>query len=689
LHQAIETLFSVVSQLHKGKGQMKLKGRVSSIVAASFLLIGFSNIVALAQDATEAPAAAVTCTTYNEAPSLDAQVKAGTLPAVADRLPKHPVVDVPSEGIGMYGGTMLNLYGGQRLAEFRQYGYENLVRWNPAGTEVVPNIAESWDINNGGKEYVFHLREGLKWSDGQPFTADDILFWWTDVETDKEIHPDGPHPYFVVAGEPATVKEIDPLTISFSWSQPNGLFLQNLSASYGVRVTQFAKHYLAQFSKKSSPDNVAKLMAADGSTSYGDWWTNRVGSYGDASEYNDPKRPFMQPWIPTTPYIGAAQFTFVRNPYYFKIDPSCNQLPYIDNRTFTLVTDPQVDLLQTLGGQNFISDEVVSQPQNKAVFFDNQDKGNYRFVNVINGNFNTMLLHLNFTHPDANKAKVFNDINFRIGLSEAMDRQNVIDTVYVGQGKPFQAGPRPESQFYNDKLATEYTDYSVDNANAALDKVMPNKGSDGMRLGPDGKPFSFTVTVDQGFRADWVDAMQILQKDWQAVGLDVKLDIVSDDTWQTREQQPDLDAYVWAGENGFGQLPMLAVSQQTADFIPADCGSVISEGWCAWDAKQADPNATVPMDPVTPPDAIQRMFQITHQIKLAVTPDDQNKLMTEFFNLEADQFLTIGLSLPAGDYQVFNNTLRNVPDPVIHGWLYPGPAPVNFETFYIDPSKAK
>ena len=141
---------------------MKLKGRVSSIVAASFLLIGFSNIVALAQDATEAPAAAVTCTTYNEAPSLDAQVKAGTLPAVADRLPKHPVVDVPSEGIGMYGGTMLNLYGGQRLAEFRQYGYENLVRWNPAGTEVVPNIAESWDINNGGKEYVFHLREGKK-----------------------------------------------------------------------------------------------------------------------------------------------------------------------------------------------------------------------------------------------------------------------------------------------------------------------------------------------------------------------------------------------------------------------------------------------------------------------------------------------------------------------------------------------
>jgi peptide/nickel transport system substrate-binding protein len=397
----------------------------------------------------------------------------------------------------------------------------------------------------------------------------------------------------------------------------------------------------------------------------------------------------MQAWVPTTPYIGADRFTLTRNPYYFKIDPSCNQLPYIDNRVFTLATDPQVRLLKMLGGENFFSGEDVSQPPNKAVFFDNQDKGNYRFINVTNSNFNTMLLHLNFTHPDPVKVQVFNNKDFRIGLSQAMDRQNVIDTVYVGQGKPFQDGPRPESPFYNDKLATQYTDFNVDAANASLDKVLPNKGSDGYRLGPDGKPFSFSVTVDQGFRLDWVDVMQIVQKNWQTVGLDVKLDVVSDDTWQTREQQPDLDSYVWAGENGLGQLPMLAISQQTQDFLPSDSGGTIASGWYAWDVKQQDSKQQTQVDPVTPPDGVQRMFQISHQIKLAATPDDQNKLMTEFFNLEADQFLTIGLSLPAGDYQVVNNTLRNVPDTVIHGWLYPGPSPVNFETFFIDPSLAK
>lgn len=662
--------------------QMKFRFSVFLLVAC---MTAFTAVAPVASTQSKALAQA-TCTDYKEAPMLADQVKAGKLPAVKDRLPEHPVVDTPAEKVGMYGGTMLDLYDGVRLAEFRQYGYENLVRWSPDGSKVISNIAESWDINNGGKEYVFHLRKGLKWSDGQPFTADDILFWWTDVETDKDIRPDGPHEYFVVAGEPATVKKIDDFTVSFSWSKPDGLFLQNLSASYGVRVTQFARHYLQQFSMKSSPDNVAKLMKADGQTKYGEWWTNHVGSYGDPSEYNDPKRPFMQPWIPTAKYVGTQQFTLVRNPYYFKVDPSCNQLPYIDNRTFSLVTEPQVRLLQTLSGNNFFSAQDISQPPNKAVFHDNLDKGNYRFINVTNSNFNTMLLYFNYTHPDAVKAQIFNDKNFRIGFSYAMDRQNVIDTVYVGQGQPFQDSPRPESPYYNEKLATQYAEHNVDLANQFLDKVLPKKDSNGMRLRPDGKPLTITITVDQGFRPDWVDAMQLLQRNWQEVGLDVKLDVVSDDTWQTRSEQPDLDAYVWAGENGFGQLPILAISQFTADYLP---GTEDPSGWNAWRMKQTDPNAKTQVDPVAPPQPVQRQYQIAAQVKQAVTPDDQAKLMKEFYGLSADGFYVIGLSLPAGDYQVVNNALRNVPDTVISGWLYPGPSPVNFETFYIDPSLAK
>ena len=116
----------------------------------------------------------------------------GELPPVEERLPVNPRVVEPANEIGVYGGEFLSLYSGGRLAEFRQYGYENLVRWSVDGSEVIPNIAESWEINDDATEYTFKLREGLKWSDGHPFTTSDISFWWEDVETAEDVNPGGP-----------------------------------------------------------------------------------------------------------------------------------------------------------------------------------------------------------------------------------------------------------------------------------------------------------------------------------------------------------------------------------------------------------------------------------------------------------------------------------------------------------------
>src|SRR5690606_34620567 len=124
------------------------------------------------------------------------------------------------------------------------------------------------------------------------------------------------------------------------------------------------------------------------------WWISRVGTYGQQAEYNDPDRPTLQAWMPTAPYIGAERFTFVRNPYYFKVDPECNQLPYIGERTFTLATDPEVRLLKTIAGEDAISRDEISVPINRSVFFENLESGNYRFVDVVSSDFNTMLLHL-------------------------------------------------------------------------------------------------------------------------------------------------------------------------------------------------------------------------------------------------------------------------------------------------------
>ncbi|MFM7175257.1 MAG: ABC transporter substrate-binding protein, partial [Caldilinea sp.] len=168
------------------------------------------------------------CTSYQESPMLTEKVVAGELPPTAERLPLNPLVVQPYEGIGQYGGEYLGLYDGVRLAEFRAFGYEGLVRWSVDGSEVIPNIAEGWEISEDGTTYTFKLREGMRWSDGELFTADDILFWWEQVETNKEIYPN-PYPYFVVDGQPATVTKIDDLTVEFKFAVPNGLFLTTLA----------------------------------------------------------------------------------------------------------------------------------------------------------------------------------------------------------------------------------------------------------------------------------------------------------------------------------------------------------------------------------------------------------------------------------------------------------------------------
>ena len=649
---------------------MKPIARLLFLVMLMTALAVLSVVAVAAQDA---PAETI-CASYNEAPQLADRVAAGELPPVAERLPEEPLVVTPADEIGQYGGQMFDLYGGTRLAEFRQYGYEGLVRWSVDGSEVIPNIAKGWDVSEDGTTYTFYLRKGMKWSDGEPFSADDILFWWNEVETNLDINPGGPQSYFVVNGVPVIVTKIDAETVEFKFAEPNGLFLQNLSASYGVRATQFAEHYLSQFSQNLNPDGVAEMMKADGFEEYGPWWHAKVGTYGEDSEYNNPDRPFLQPWIPTEPFVGKERFSFVRNPYYFKVDPACNQLPYVEERVFTLVTDPEVALLKTMEGADDVSEFNVDTSVNRAVLYDNMEAGNYHFVDVINSNFNTMLIHLKFNHPDAAIAAVLNDKNFRVGLSEAMDRQTVIDTIYLGQGEAFQQSPRPELPFYNETLAKQYTDFDPEAANAALDQVLPDKDSEGFRLLPNGERFTFNIGVDSGFRPDWVDVMQIVQRNWEAVGIDTNVVILGDDVWRQRVREDDIYAYVWAGENGTGQLPLV----NAGAYVPEAAWS-----WQAWDNQRLDPNAELTADPVEPPAELQRQYQILQEIRQATTPEAQADLMNELLNLSADQFFTIGLSLPAGDYRTVSNRLHNVPEPLIAGWLYPGPAPANFETFYV------
>lgn len=647
----------------------------TSVLLSATALPGAIVLPAQAQDAAN-----VCASGYTEAPQLKEMVDAGTLPPVAERLPLDPLVVEPAEEIGVYGGQFIDSWGGGNVADIRQFGYEPLVRWSVDGSEVVPNIAKSWDISADARSYTFHLREGMKWSDGQPFTADDIIFWWERVENNPKVMTGGPRNELKNNGAVPTVTKVDDYTVTFAYEQPNGLFLQNMAGPYGQRVVQFPKHYMEQFDIDLNPDGVAEMMAAADATDYAAWWKGNVGSYGDAAQFNDPKRPTLLAWIGQDSILGKERVTFVRNPYYFKIDPACQQLPYIDERVWTVAADPEVTLLQAIQGQITMSPRNVSTPQNRAVFFDSQEAGDYHLVPATSCDYNTAVLGFSVNHPDPVKAEVFGSKDFRAGVSLAINRQEIIDTIYLGQGEPFQPAPLRNSPFFNETLAKEFTQFDLAAAAEHLDKIIP-MGPDGVRVGPDGKPFKFSVEINADFKPDTVDAFQLIERTWKQAGLDVTVNYHSDELFGNARAKPDADAAVWVGENGCGQLPLLNLGRFMNDYGYWSLGNW--SGWAAWDMLRLNPDATLPEGwaPIEPPANVQRLYELRSIIPTTVG-EEQATLMGEFTDLLAEEFLTIGIANPAGYYRSVKNDLHNVPAELIEGWLYPGPAPANFATFF-------
>ena len=620
-----------------------------------------------------AAATAQTCPIVNEAPMLAERVAAGDLPPAAQRLPSEPLVVAAAEKIGTFGGEMVDTTLGNRLAEFRHFGYEPLVRWSVDGGEVVPNVARGWEVNDAATEYTFMLREGMKWSDGEDFTADDILFWWEHVETNTDIQS-SPRGFFTVDGENATVTKLDDYKIKFAWSKPNGLFLENLATTYGVRVVQFAEHYHSQFIKSLNPDGVAALMQSANMDDYQQWWRANVGSYGQQSEYADPDRPFIQAWVPAgeESFLGKERFSFHRNPYYFKVDEACNQLPYIDTRTWVLVQDQEVQLAKTLAGEIDISRVNISTPANRGVMFENMEGGDYRFVSANSADMNVADLRFPFVYPsDPLKGEIYANKDFRIGLSHAINREELIDVVFLGQGIPHQIAPRPESPLFNEQLATQYTQYDVALANEYLDKVLPEKDAEGFRLRSDnGERFQMVVDVNNEFKSDWGDMMELIEGYWEAVGVEVVLNVISDAVSVARREDPDRDVFLWLAENGSGRLPMLAASE----LMPRNV--TWAEPWKQW-------YLTGGAEGVEPPANFLRAYELQDAIP-GLYGDAQMAAWNELVAIVAEEFPQIGIALPMGNYRAVSNRLRNVPEPLLEGWLYPGISPANFSTFFIE-----
>ncbi len=609
--------------------------------------------------------------TYAEAPMLADLVAAGDLPPVAERLPNNPLVVEPLDGIGQYGGQW-NGGTAERNANFylRNGGYQQLLRWTPTWDGIIPNIAESFEANEEGTEFTFTLREGMKYSDGMPLTADDIMFWYEDILMNEDLTPVVPGTW-TSGGEPVTVEKLDDYTVKFSFVEPSGLFLKFIPRTRDERTTDYPRHYMEQFHIKYNEN--ADQEATD--AGFGSW-VDRFGTM--AEPHNNPELPTLRPWNFRTSLGDASNNRVVleRNPYFWKVDTEGNQLPYMDTQAIELATDVEVLLLKALNGELDYQERFISAPTNKAVLFDNQEQGEYGFYDLTPTTVNEFIIQFNLTHPDPVKREIFSNKDFRIGLSHAIDRQLIIDVVHVGQGIPHQAAPRPESRFYNERLATQYTEFSVDLANEHLDATgWTERDGDGFRIGPDGNRLSFIMELDQA-RTTYIDAMELIKPMWEAVGVEVIVTTMERSLWEERIRSANIDFDVSGHRFGGGSGDAVVLDPRY--WLPMNNGSsIFGKAWAFWY------NGVNPEVAEEPPAAIKEAMALYDEIKVTPSDDAQFELMSRILEIAADEFYAIGTVLEPNAFGVVTNRMRNVPAIMPNSWIYPSPAPYNPEQFWI------
>src|ERR1700760_631905 len=169
-------------------------------------------------------------TKFQEAPMLAERVKAGKLPPVAERVPAEPMVWQPLHEIGKYGGTWRRAFTGPGDVENanRINASDKCFFWSADGSKIVPSVAKAYELSDDGKAYTMHLRKGMKWSDGAPFTADDFVFWFQDIYFNRDIVPT-PIADMAPAGKPGRLVKIDETTVQFQFDVPYYLLLDVLA----------------------------------------------------------------------------------------------------------------------------------------------------------------------------------------------------------------------------------------------------------------------------------------------------------------------------------------------------------------------------------------------------------------------------------------------------------------------------
>lgn len=439
-------------------------------------------------------------------------VLAAALAVAGTALAQKKVVDLSGLGIqpGQVGGTVTLplgdspptfLYYAQidnNTQTLTQQVFDSLVEFNLETYALEPALAESWEVSEDGTVYTFHLRQGVTWHDGVPFTAEDVVFTYEQIITNPEARAgDAAQFTYTVEGETRYVsfEVVDEHTVTMTLPAPSAAFLLQ------QRFFILPKHKLLRYTVEggSTAGEINNAWPTDGPLS------DVVGT-----------GPFMY-----DSYVPGQKVGLVRNPNYWKVDANGTQLPYAEALDYLVVRGTEAQVAQFLAGN--IDQMNISGAQFPD--FKSRELAGAGFTVVSSPALFGSPPHLafNFDDPDPDLARVFSDVRFRRAMEYAVDRQRVIDDVYNGLAEiPGTPTAPADGTFYQDTKHLMNM-FDLDAAAAALDELgLTDTDGNGVRNVAPGKDLEFSL----GYNVDsttFTDIATILQNDFAKIGVKANL----------------------------------------------------------------------------------------------------------------------------------------------------------------------
>lgn len=606
-----------------------------------------------------------------ESPILAQLAADNRIPSVAERTGPEPLVLEGIDGVGNYGGAWTG-YAVSVSAIFdnlnARMSTTTLVRWSPQGYPVVPHLAKNWHCSADFREYTFSLRKGVRWSDGHPFTADDIVYWWMQEVPRLAVFPKA----MLVADQRGRFEKVDDYTVRFTFPAPNPNFIERLADT----IVALPAHYLGMYNPDSGDAGLIEREA----NALG---VSPRGLYTLKKQLDNPDCPQMWPWVYRR-YQSTPPYQFVRNPYYWAVDSAGNQLPYLDMLFFDVRTKQMGEIAATSGavtfsGVGFRNYTLVMSQRKHAGYRVLQWYPGARSLYTIYPNLNR---RIDISRPETlQKSRLLSDTKFRRALSVAINRRDIIRAVFNGVTEPAQLAPGEGSLFHSERLQNSYIEYDPHQANASLDELgLTARDGEGFRLLPNGQRLTFFLselfTTTEG-------PSQFVIDDWAAVGLRVRLRKIPQNILYAERYAYDYDLIATGEEAGESEIfPLL----QPYSFVPTQQSCLFAPGYGLWfmsGGLSGDPKSQVP-GAIAPPLGHPLREAMASYVEAVTTPDPirQRRIFERILDIAADQVWSIGISTPPPRLTLVDDQLRNVPKIALASNITKTPANTGVETYY-------